>query len=103
RHAAFTCSAGDLVTELVALGNRFLQVLLEDLVAHGGHSGNGTFLGYRTLSLACAAHLSDWRYRSERGRRWIWANRSAARNSFGPSNAGNRKPPEPAPRWNCAT
>ena len=54
--------ARDLVSELVRLGDRFLQVLLCDFVGgHGRHGGVLQVRDQRTLSLAWAAHLSDWR------------------------------------------
>ena len=44
-HAAFTCGSGDLVPELVDLGDRLLQVLLGDVVGQGGaHGGKGGVL-----------------------------------------------------------
>jgi len=39
RHTALAGGASDLVPEIVDLGDRFLQVLLEDFVGHGWHQG----------------------------------------------------------------
>ena len=44
RYPALARGAPDLVPEIVDLGDRFLQVLLEDFVGHGWHQGKDPVL-----------------------------------------------------------
>src|SRR6266508_5735461 len=80
-------SVRDLVTELVDLGDRLLEIALEDVVGRHGSHGPFRFLVYLTRSFAWAAHFRDCRYRSDFGRRRISAVRRLRRNSSGPSKA----------------